>query len=63
MSNFILGLSDTEITAQSITFIFAGYDTTSNALSFIMYLLSTHSDVQKKLQHEIDLALPKKVSW
>ena len=52
-----------EITAQSIIFIFAGYDTTSNALSFIMYLLSTHSYVQKKLQHEIDLALPKKVSW
>ncbi|XP_075831507.1 cytochrome P450 3A6-like [Microtus pennsylvanicus] len=53
-------LSDMEIMAQSITFIFAGYDTTSTTLSFIMYLLATHPDVQKKLQHEIDLALPKK---
>ena len=62
MSNFILALSDMEIMAQSITFIFAGYDTTSTTLSFIIYLLATHPDVQKKLQHEIDLALPKKVS-
>ncbi|XP_041504190.1 cytochrome P450 3A13-like [Microtus oregoni] len=53
-------LSDMEIMAQSITFIIAGYETTSTTLSFIMYLLSTHSDVQKKLQHEIDLAIPEK---
>ncbi|KAK7798369.1 hypothetical protein U0070_018539 [Myodes glareolus] len=53
-------LSDTEIMAQSIIFIFAGYETTSTTLSFIMYLLATHPDVQKKLQREIDLALPKK---
>ena len=63
MSNFILALSDTEIMAQSIIIIFAGYETTSTTLSFIMYLLATHPDVQKKLQREIDLALPKKVSW
>ncbi|GAB1290352.1 Cytochrome P450 3A13 [Apodemus speciosus] len=54
-------LSDLEIVAQSITFVFAGYETTSNALSFIMYTLATHPDVQKKLQHEIDAILPNKV--
>ncbi|XP_051017134.1 cytochrome P450 3A9-like isoform X1 [Acomys russatus] len=54
------GLSDLEIAAQSIFFIFAGYETTSSALSFAMYLLATHPDVQKKLQDKIDDALPNK---
>ncbi|XP_055454671.1 cytochrome P450 3A9-like isoform X2 [Psammomys obesus] len=53
-------LSDLEIVAQSVIFIFAGYETTSSALSFIMYLLATHPDVQKKLQDEIDATLPNK---
>lgn len=51
-----------EITAQSANFILAGYETTSNSLSFIMYELATHPDIQKKLQQEIDAALPNKVS-
>ncbi|KAM4812099.1 cytochrome P450 3A9-like [Urocitellus parryii] len=54
------GLSDLEIAAQSGIFILAGYDTTSTSLSFIMYLLATHPDVQKKLQQEIDETLPNK---
>uniref|UniRef100_I3NBX7 unspecific monooxygenase n=1 Tax=Ictidomys tridecemlineatus TaxID=43179 RepID=I3NBX7_ICTTR len=53
-------LSDLEIAAQSIIFILTGYDTTSNTLSFIMYLLASHPDVQKKLQQEIDETLPNK---
>uniref|UniRef100_A0A8C8YY62 unspecific monooxygenase n=1 Tax=Prolemur simus TaxID=1328070 RepID=A0A8C8YY62_PROSS len=53
-------LSDMEIIAQSIIFIFAGYDTTSSVLSFIMYELATHPDVQQKLQEEIDATLPNK---
>ncbi|GAB1290356.1 Cytochrome P450 3A13 [Apodemus speciosus] len=54
------GLSDLEIVAQSIFFIFAGYETTSSTLSFALYLLATHPDVQKKLQDEIEAALPNK---
>ncbi|XP_077880897.1 cytochrome P450 3A12-like [Ictidomys tridecemlineatus] len=54
------GLSDLEIAAQSIIFILAGYETTSTTLSFIMYLLATHPDVQKKLQQEIDETFPDK---
>ncbi|XP_077880878.1 cytochrome P450 3A9-like isoform X6 [Ictidomys tridecemlineatus] len=56
----IISLSDLEIAAQSIVFILAGYETTSTTLSFIMYLLATHPDVQKKLQQEIDETFPNK---
>lgn len=55
-------LSDLELMAQSIMFIFAGYETTSSVLSFIIYELATHPDVQQKLQKEIDTVLPNKVS-
>ncbi|XP_036136068.1 cytochrome P450 3A12-like isoform X1 [Molossus molossus] len=53
-------LSDLELIAQSIIFIFAGYETTSTSLSFLMYLLATHPDVQQKLQEEIDATFPNK---
>lgn len=51
-------MSDLEIMAQSIIFIFAGYETTSTSLSFFLYSLATHPDVQKKLQDEIDATFP-----
>ncbi|XP_047388808.1 cytochrome P450 3A9-like [Sciurus carolinensis] len=53
-------LTDLELVAQSVIFIFAGYETTSSALSFLMYELATNPDVQTKLQQEIDEALPNK---
>ncbi|KAF3813919.1 hypothetical protein GH733_017951, partial [Mirounga leonina] len=37
-------LSDLELVAQSIIFIFAGYETTSTSLSFLVYELATHPD-------------------
>ncbi|XP_077172321.1 cytochrome P450 3A21-like [Paroedura picta] len=51
-------LTDKEIIAQSIIFIFAGYETTSTTLSFLSYSLATHPDIQQRLQEEIDEALP-----
>ena len=39
------------------TFIFAGMDTTSNALSRILHLLCQHQDVQDKLRVEIRAAV------
>ena len=57
----LLALSDLELVAQSIIFIFAGYETTSTSLSFLMYELATHPDVQQKLQEEIDATFPNKV--
>nr|KAF6440292.1 hypothetical protein HJG63_003600 [Rousettus aegyptiacus] len=53
-------MSDLEIVAQSIIFIFAGYETTSSSLSFLMYILATHPDIQQKLQEEIDATFPNK---
>ncbi|KAM5228528.1 cytochrome P450 3A9-like isoform 1-T1 [Ctenodactylus gundi] len=53
-------LSDLELIAQSIIFIFGGYETSSSTLSFVMHSLATHPDVQKKLQEEIDATLPNK---
>ncbi|CAO2630611.1 Cytochrome P450 3A11 [Lemmus lemmus] len=53
-------LSDVEIMAQSIIFIFGAYETTSSTLAFALYSLATHPDIQKKLQEEIDAALPNK---
>ncbi|XP_039700093.1 cytochrome P450 3A12 isoform X1 [Pteropus medius] len=54
-------MSDLELVAQSIIFIFAGYETTSTTLSFLMYILATHPDIQQKVQEEIDATLPNKV--
>lgn len=53
-------LSDLEMAAQAVIFIFGGYDATSTSISLIMYELATHPDVQKKLQDEIDRTLPNK---
>nr|VWO97569.1 Chitin synthase V [Ganoderma boninense] len=46
-------LPDEELLAQMSTFILAGMDTTSNALSRILHLLALHPDVQAKLRHEL----------
>ncbi|XP_075828826.1 cytochrome P450 3A11-like [Microtus pennsylvanicus] len=53
-------LTDMEITAQAIIFIIGGYDTTSSTLAFALHELAAHPDIQKKLQDEIDVALPNK---
>ncbi|NXB22397.1 CP3AL protein, partial [Rhagologus leucostigma] len=53
-------LTDIEVLAQAFIFIFAGYEPTSNSLSFLAYELAIHPDVQQKLIQEIDTALPNK---
>nr|XP_027195023.1 cytochrome P450 4c3-like [Dermatophagoides pteronyssinus] len=36
------------------TFMFAGHDTTSHAISWTLYMLGIHQDIQEKLREEID---------
>ena len=47
-------LTDEEITAHATVFMLAGYETTSNSLTFTSYLLALNPDIQEKLQEEID---------
>ncbi|NWH84308.1 CP3AL protein, partial [Aegithalos caudatus] len=53
-------LTDIEVLAQAFIFIFAGYEPTSNSLSFLAYELALHPDVQQKVLQEIDTVLPNK---
>ncbi|KAM9556338.1 LOW QUALITY PROTEIN: cytochrome P450 3A29-like [Guaruba guarouba] len=55
-------LSDGEILAQALVFVFAGYETTSSTLSYLSYNLATHPDVQQRLQDETNAYLPNKAA-
>eukprot|EP00879_Flechtneria_rotunda_P008524 GHRR01008931.1.p1 GENE.GHRR01008931.1~~GHRR01008931.1.p1 ORF type:complete len:336 (+),score=98.92 GHRR01008931.1:1224-2231(+) len=47
-------LTDPSLVAQSNTFILAGYETTANTLSFCIYNIALHKQVQDRLLVEID---------
>ena len=47
-------LTDEEIVVQSITFLLAGYEATSNTLAYTSYLLALNPEIQEKLQTTID---------
>ena len=47
-------MSEREIVAQSLTFLLAGYETTSAVLAFLSNMLALHPEVQDKLCREID---------
>ena len=47
-------LSNTQLAAFSVEFLLAGYETTAIVLSYTSYLLAMNTDVQEKLQAEID---------
>ncbi|CAM9644378.1 unnamed protein product [Lampetra fluviatilis] len=51
-------LTDSELEAQAILFLLAGYETSSTAITFVAYCLACNPDVQTKVQQEIDRFLP-----
>lgn len=46
-------MSEREIVAQSLTFLLAGYETTSAVLAFLTHLLARHPEVQSRVSDEI----------
>nr|ACD75825.1 cytochrome P450 family 4 [Cyphoma gibbosum] len=51
------GLTPLEIRSEVDTFLFEGHDTTASAISWILYSLCQHPDIQEKVQQEIDTVL------
>ncbi|KAK8744757.1 hypothetical protein OTU49_000599, partial [Cherax quadricarinatus] len=51
------GLSRKDVVTLMLDMIFGGIDTTSNSLGFVLYLLARNSEVQTRLQEEVDTVL------
>jgi cytochrome P450 len=50
--------SDENLVDQLMTFLAAGHETTATAMTWALYLLSRHQDVQTKLREEVRANLP-----
>ena len=55
--NGVSKLSHDEVTAQSVTFLIAGFETTGNTLSSTAYYLASYPEVQDRIIQEVDEAL------
>uniref|UniRef100_A0A8C5E4H5 unspecific monooxygenase n=1 Tax=Gouania willdenowi TaxID=441366 RepID=A0A8C5E4H5_GOUWI len=53
-------LTDHEIISQATMFVFAGYETSSATLCFLVYCLARNPKIMKCLQKEIDATFPNK---
>ena len=51
------GMSDELILSESMQLLVAGHETSSNALSWLLYLLSSRPDCLEKVRHEFDTLL------
>ena len=51
------GLSDADVNANIVTFIGAGHETTANALSWSLYLISQDERVRTRIEAEVDEVL------
>jgi len=50
-------MTDEQLRVEVMTFLLAGQETTSLALTWTWYLLSQHADAQRRLEDEIDAVL------
>jgi cytochrome P450 len=48
-----LGMSDKQLRDELMTIFLAGHETTANALTWTLYLLAQHPEVEKKLHQEL----------
>lgn len=51
------GMSDLEIRDEIMTFLFAGHETVSTGLTWVLVLLSQHPAVLRRLHEEVDVVL------
>jgi cytochrome P450 len=51
------GMSDELVLSESMQLLVAGHETSSNALSWLLYLLSSRPDCIERLRHEFDSVL------
>jgi len=54
-----LKITERTIIAQAIAFFLGGYDTTASFLTHLFEVLSRRSDIQKKMQKELECSLEK----
>ncbi|GAA5801590.1 hypothetical protein HPULCUR_007038 [Helicostylum pulchrum] len=50
-------ISDKELKANLCVFFYAGHDTTSASLSFVLYYLAKHLEIQERARKEVNLIL------
>jgi cytochrome P450 len=51
------GMTNEQLRDEAMTIFLAGHETTANALTWTLYLLSQHPEIEVKLQEEIDSVL------
>jgi cytochrome P450 len=51
------GMSDELVLSESMQLLVAGHETSSNGLSWLLYLLSTHPDCLERVREEFDAVL------
>jgi cytochrome P450 family 6 len=54
-----LGLSMDSMAAQAFIFFLGGFETSSTTMTFCLYELSLHQDIQERIREEIDVVLRK----
>ena len=53
------GLSVNSLAAQAFVFFLGGFETSSSTMTFCLYELSLHQDIQDRVREEIDVVLQK----
>lgn len=51
------GMTDEQVKHEALTIVLAGHETTANALTWALYLLSQHPEIESTLHEEIDSVL------